>query len=425
MNIAELHDLFLKFPNISTDTRKIKENDIFFALKGANFNGNEYSLKAIEQGAAYAIVDEKEFVIDNSTILVDDVLKTLQQLANYHRHYCKAKIISLTGSNGKTTTKELINSVLSQKYKTIATKGNLNNHIGVPLSLLSIKADTEIAIIEMGANHQKEIKFLSSLAEPDFGYITNFGKAHLEGFGGVEGVIKGKSELYDYLTSHNKLVFMNADDPIQKEKLGHYIQKYGYSTTNSEFYKIKMTSADPFVEIEAENTTFNTQLIGSYNFTNCCAAILMGKYFNVPLEQIKKGLEHYLPDNNRSQVLKKNGFKVILDAYNANPSSMTVALEDFAKTMDKSKILFLGDMFELGETAHVEHQRIANLASQLGFENTFLIGENFYNVNSEHKKFKTFEALTEYLIQNPIPTQATLFVKGSRGMALERILNLI
>lgn len=425
MNIAELHDLFLKFPNISTDTRKIKENDIFFALKGANFNGNEYSLKAIEQGAAYAIVDEKEFVIDNSTILVDDVLKTLQQLANYHRHYCKAKIISLTGSNGKTTTKELINSVLSQKYKTIATKGNLNNHIGVPLSLLSIKADTEIAIIEMGANHQKEIKFLSSLAEPDFGYITNFGKAHLEGFGGVEGVIKGKSELYDYLTSHNKLVFMNADDPIQKEKLGHYIQKYGYSTTNSEFYKIKMTSADPFVEIEAENTTFNTQLIGSYNFTNCCAAILMGKYFNVPLEQIKKGLEHYLPDNNRSQVLKKNGFKVILDAYNANPSSMTVALEDFAKTMDKSKILFLGDMFELGETAHVEHQHIANLASQLGFENTFLIGENFYNVTSEHKKFKTFEALTEYLIQNPIPTQATLFVKGSRGMALERILNLI
>lgn len=425
MNIAELHDLFLKFPNISTDTRKIKENDIFFALKGANFNGNEYSLKAIEQGAAYAIVDEKEFVIDNSTILVDDVLKTLQQLANYHRHYCKAKIISLTGSNGKTTTKELINSVLSQKYKTIATKGNLNNHIGVPLSLLSIKADTEIAIIEMGANHQKEIKFLSSLAEPDFGYITNFGKAHLEGFGGVEGVIKGKSELYDYLTSHNKLVFMNADDPIQKEKLGHYIQKYGYSTTNSEFYKIKMTSADPFVEIEAENTTFNTQLIGSYNFTNCCAAILMGKYFNVPLEQIKKGLEHYLPDNNRSQVLKKNGFKVILDAYNANPSSMTVALEDFAKTMDKSKILFLGDMFELGETAHVEHQHIANLASQLGFENTFLIGENFYNVTSEHKKFKTFEALTEYLIQNPIPTQATLFVKGSRGVALERILNLI
>lgn len=425
MNIAELHDLFLKFPNISTDTRKIKENDIFFALKGANFNGNEYSLKAIEQGAAYAIVDEKEFVIDNSTILVDDVLKTLQQLANYHRHYCKAKIISLTGSNGKTTTKELINSVLSQKYKTIATKGNLNNHIGVPLSLLSIKADTEIAIIEMGANHQKEIKFLSSLAEPDFGYITNFGKAHLEGFGGVEGVIKGKSELYDYLTSHNKLVFMNADDAIQKEKLGHYIQKYGYSTTNSEFYKIKMTSADPFVEIEAENTTFNTQLIGSYNFTNCCAAILMGKYFNVPLEQIKKGLEHYLPDNNRSQVLKKNGFKVILDAYNANPSSMTLALEDFAKTMDKSKILFLGDMFELGETAHVEHQHIANLASQLGFENTFLIGENFYNVTSEHKKFKTFEALTEYLIQNPIPTQATLFVKGSRGMALERILNLI
>lgn len=425
MNIAELHELFLKYPNISTDTRKINKDDIFFALKGANFNGNKYAHKALDQGAAYAIVDEKEFAIDKRTILVADVLKTLQGLANFHRHYSKAKIISLTGSNGKTTTKELIHAVLSKTYRTIATKGNLNNHIGVPLSLLSIKADTEIAIIEMGANHQKEIEFLSSLAEPDFGYITNFGKAHLEGFGGVEGVIKGKSELYDYLIANNKIVFMNADDPIQKKKLGHYVQKYGYSTTDSEFYNIKMRSADPFVEIDVEQTTINTQLIGSYNFTNCCAAIIMGKYFNVPLNQIKKGLESYLPDNNRSQVLKKDGFKVILDAYNANPSSMTVALEHFAKTKDSLKILFLGDMFELGETAHTEHQHIANLASQLGFENAFLIGENFYNVYSEHKKFKTFEELTKHLIKHPIPKDATLFIKGSRGMALERILNSI
>lgn len=422
MTIAELHDVFLKYPNISTDTRKINKNDIFFALKGANFNGNEYARKALEKGAAYIIVDEKEFVINDRTILVNSVLHTLQTLANFHRHYSSAKVISLTGSNGKTTTKELIHAVLSQTYRTTATKGNLNNHIGVPLSLLSIKEDTEIAIIEMGANHQKEIEFLSNLAEPDFGYITNFGKAHLEGFGGLEGVIKGKSELYDYLTSNNKAIFMNADDPIQIEKLGHYVHKYGYSTTDSKFYNIKMSSADPFVEIEVENTSIKTQLLGSYNFTNCCAAIIMGKYFNVPLKQIKKGLENYLPDNNRSQVLEKNGFKVILDAYNANPSSMTVALENFSKLKSSFKVLFLGDMFELGDTAHTEHQAIAELAKQLGFINTYLIGENFYKVNSDFKKFKSFDAMTTFLTKHNLPTGATLFIKGSRGMALERIL---
>ena len=422
MNIAELHRIFLQHPNVSTDTRKISENNIFFALKGANFNGNEYTRKALEKGAAYVIVDEKEFAINDRTILVDDVLQTLQKLANYHRHYSKAKVISLTGSNGKTTTKELIHAVLSQTYKTIATKGNLNNHIGVPLSLLNIQADTEIAIIEMGANHQKEIAFLSSLAEPDFGYITNFGKAHLEGFGGVEGVIKGKSELYDYLIAKNKVIFMNADDPIQKEKLGHYVHKYGYSTTDSKFYKITMTSADPFVEIQVEKSSIKTQLIGSYNFTNCCAAIIMGKYFNVPLPLIKKGLEHYLPDNNRSQVLEKNGFKIILDAYNANPSSMTVALENFSKLKANAKLLFLGDMFELGDTAHAEHQAIAELTKQLGFKNAYLIGENFFNVKSDYKKFKTFDALATHLKEHNIPTEATLFIKGSRGMALERIL---
>lgn len=425
MNIPELHTLFLRHPNVNTDTRKIKENDIFFALKGDNFNGNEYALKAIEKGAAYAIIDEKEFHTNDKTILVDDTLRTLQLLANHHRHYCKAKVISLTGSNGKTTTKELIHAVLSQTYKTIATKGNLNNHIGVALSLLDIGTDTEIAIIEMGANHQKEIALLSTIAEPDYGYITNFGKAHLEGFGGVAGVIKGKSELYDYLLANDKVVFMNADDPIQKEKLGSYIQKYGYSSTDSQFYNITMLTANPFVEIAVEKTRIKTQLIGSYNFTNCCAAILMGKYFNVPLEKIKQGLENYLPDNNRSQVLLKNGHKIILDAYNANPSSMTVALEHFANTKDKSKILFLGDMFELGDTAHEEHQNIADLAQQLGFETIFLIGENFYKVAGAQRKFTSFEAFTAYLEQNPIPKDTTLFIKGSRGMALERILHWI
>jgi UDP-N-acetylmuramoyl-tripeptide--D-alanyl-D-alanine ligase len=425
MNIAELHQLFLQYPNVSTDTRKINKNDIFFALKGGNFNGNEYALKAIKKGAAYVIVDEKEFAINERIILVADVLATLQKLANFHRQYCDAKVISLTGSNGKTTTKELINAVLSKKYKTIATKGNLNNHIGVPLSLLDICSDTEIAIIEMGANHQKEIAFLSSIAAPDFGYITNFGKAHLEGFGGVEGVIKGKSELYDYLTANSKVVFMNADDPIQKEKLDHYIHIYGYSTTDPKFYNITMTAANPFVEINVEGTTIKTQLIGSYNFTNCCAAIIMGTYFNVPLAQIKQGLENYLPDNNRSQVLEKKGYKVILDAYNANPSSMTAALENFANLKANTKLLFLGDMFELGDTAHAEHQAIADLTKQLGFENAYLIGENFFKVQSDYKKFHTYDAVADFLTKNRIPTGATLFIKGSRGMALERILDCI
>lgn len=425
MNIAELHTLFLQHPKVNTDTRKIKENDIFFALKGANFNGNAYALTALENGAAYAIIDEEEFQTNDKTILVADALKTLQELANYHRHYCKAKVISLTGSNGKTTTKELINAVLSQSYNTIATNGNLNNHIGVPLSLLEITQDTEIAIIEMGANHQKEIAFLSTIAEPDFGYITNFGKAHLEGFGGVAGVIKGKSELYDYLIANDKVIFMNADDPIQKEKLGHYVQKFGYSTSEPGFYPITMLTANPFVEINLEQTTIKTQLIGAYNFTNCCAAIIMGKYFNVPLGKIKAGLEQYLPDNNRSQVLKKNGYTIILDAYNANPSSMTVALENFANTAGSSKILFLGDMFELGDTAQEEHQAIANLAEQLELTNTYLIGENFSKVASPHQKFRTFDAFTEYLKQNPLPNNSTLFIKGSRGMALERILEKI
>lgn len=425
MNIAELHKLFLEHPKVNTDTRKIKANDIFFALKGANFNGNAYARTAIENGAAYAVIDEKEYRINDKTILVGDALKTLQELANYHRRHCKAKVISLTGSNGKTTTKELINAVLSQTYTTIATKGNLNNHIGVPLSLLEITQDTDIAIIEMGANHQKEIAFLSTIAEPDFGYITNFGKAHLEGFGGVAGVIKGKSELYDYLTANGRTVFMNGDDPIQKEKLGHYVQKLGYSTSDPAFYRIALLTADPFVEIQVETTKIKTQLIGAYNFTNCCAAIIMGKYFNVPLAKIKAGLEQYLPDNNRSQVLNKNGHTIILDAYNANPSSMTVALENFAKTKGSPKIVCLGDMFELGDTAQEEHQAIADLAEQLGLTHTYLIGENFFKVTSSQQKFKTFDSFTQYIQQQPFPHQSTVFIKGSRGMALERILEKI
>lgn len=425
MKIPELHSIFLSNPTISTDTRKIAKNDIFFALKGANFNGNEYAEKALEEGASFVIIDEKKFLVDHRTILVDDVLQALQKLANFHRNHCKAKIISLTGSNGKTTTKELIHVVLSKKYRTVATEGNLNNHIGVPLTLLSIKDDTEIAIIEMGANHQKEIEFLCQIAEPDFGYITNFGKAHLEGFGGVEGVIKGKSELYEYLIQNQRSVFLNADDPIQKEKLSNHIDKYGYSAQDSKFYIIKMLKANPFVEIEVENLHLKTQLIGNYNFTNCCAAILIGKYFNVELKKIKDAIASYTPENNRSQIINKNGHTIILDAYNANPTSMKAALESFSQVDGENKILFLGDMFELGEVAATEHQEIQDLARKLNFKHVLLIGENFYGAQSDYSTFKTFEDLKSYLQKNSIPNNSNILIKGSRGMALERALELL
>ena len=425
MNIALLHETFLRYPIVSTDTRKIENECIFFALKGDNFNGNRYADEALRKGAAFVVVDEKKYATSENSILVDDVLQTLQKLATYHRNQCDAKVIGLTGSNGKTTTKELIHAVLAKKYKTIATTGNLNNHIGVPLTLLSIKKDTEMAIIEMGANHLNEIEFLCSIAQPDFGYITNFGKAHLEGFGGIKGVIKGKSELYDYLMENKKSIFLNADDPIQLEKLGHYIKKYGFSEDKSDYYRIHFLGADPFVSLEFEEIRINSNLIGSYNYTNCCAAILIGKYFNVALDEIKSAIETYTPQNNRSQVIEKNGNRIILDAYNANPSSMKVALENFKDLAGKPKVAFLGDMFELGDTAKLEHQNIADLANEMDIDTVFLVGENFYGTNTPLQKFKDYESLAHHLSNEKDAANATIFIKGSRGMALERILDLL
>ncbi len=425
MEIEKLHQRFLAHPRVCTDTRKISNDGIFFALKGDNFNGNTYAAEALRKGAAYAVVDEDEYAVSDSYILVDDTLGALQQLATFHRNSSTAKVIALTGSNGKTTTKELINAVLSKKYRTIATVGNLNNHIGIPLTLLTITNDTEIAIVEMGANHQKEIESLCKIARPDFGYITNFGKAHLEGFGGEEGIIKGKSELYDFLMANDKSIFMNADDPIQFQKLDGHIKKFGFSADKKEFYRISYVSANPFVKIDVEDQTITSQLIGNYNFTNCAAAIVMGKYFNVPLSDIKNAIEGYAPKNNRSQLLEKNGHRIILDAYNANPTSMSAALENFKMMDGESKIAFLGDMFELGETAALEHQAIADIAASMHLKDVFLIGGNFNQTDSELKRFDTFEAFSKHLAANPIQERSTLLIKGSRGMALERILELL
>ncbi|MEL6303295.1 MAG: UDP-N-acetylmuramoyl-tripeptide--D-alanyl-D-alanine ligase [Bacteroidota bacterium] len=423
MDIAQLHSYFLENPKVSTDSRKIESGSIFFALKGPNFNGNAYAEQALEKGANYAVVDEVEYQTSERTLLVGNVLETLQQLATFHRRYLKLPIVALTGSNGKTTTKELIHVVLKKKYNTVATKGNLNNHIGVPLTLLSMNKDTEMGVVEMGANHQKEIAFLCSIAEPDFGYITNFGKAHLEGFGGVEGVIKGKSELYDYLLAHDKHVFFNADDAIQKDKLAAYIKKFGFSQNDSQFYRIKLIQKQPTLHIALEDIQIHSQLMGEYNFPNCCAAIIMGKYFNVPLSDIKAGIEAYLPDNNRSQLLKKGGHTLVMDAYNANPSSMKAALENFKAMNFEKTMLILGDMFELGEDTAKEHQVIADLAHSLGFDSVHLVGEHFSGANTSYPQYKTFEAFRGAFLPPVSETSWGILIKGSRGMALERILN--
>ncbi|MEN3323047.1 UDP-N-acetylmuramoyl-tripeptide--D-alanyl-D-alanine ligase [Mariniflexile soesokkakense] len=426
MKIEQLHNLFLGCHSACTDTRKIKPNDMFFALKGDNFNGNTYAEQAIESGAKYCIIDEAEFNTSSQTILVNNVLETLQELATFHRTFLNIPIIALTGSNGKTTTKELINATLSQKYRTTATVGNLNNHIGVPLTLLSMPKDTEIGIVEMGANHQKEIEFLCTIAQPDYGYITNFGKAHLEGFGGVKGVIKGKSEMYTYLIKNNKTIFVNANDPIQVKKTKKAnIFTFGNTVLGTDI-SISFVEAQPFVSCLYNSLIIQSQLIGEYNFNNIAAAITIANYFKVEDSKIKQGIENYVPANNRSQVIAKGSNKIILDAYNANPSSMRVALLNFEKQKG-FKTAILGDMFELGKEAKAEHQIIVDLALSLDIDAIIFVGENFYQSKLKSKKaikYKLFEDLKNQadlsLIQNSL-----LLIKGSRGMALERILELL
>lgn len=427
MNISQLHKLFLTCNSICTDTRTIKKDDLFFALKGKHFNGNKFAEIAVTKGAKYAVVDEEEYVIDSDYILVDDVLNTLQELAKYHRKQLKLKIIALTGSNGKTTTKELIKYVLQKKYNTVATHGNLNNHIGVPLTLLSMDKNTEIGIVEMGANHLNEIGFLCDIANPDFGYITNFGKAHLEGFGSIEGVIKGKSELYNHIKQNDKLIFINAEDTLQLEQLNNYKNHYSFGTSDEAQVHIKYIEDNPFVHIKYNGLTIKSKLIGKYNFSNIATAIAIGNYFKVSGIDIKSAIETYSPENNRSQIIEIETNKIILDAYNANPTSMKSALDSFANLKDELKIAILGDMFELGQDTANEHQAIAEYATSLNIDTVYLVGKKFYASTFDSPKInrsKTFEDLKEVLKTQNI-TNCSILIKGSRGIALERVLGLL
>ena len=427
MDIKIIHNYFLQCKSISIDTRKIESESFFVAIKGENFDANTFAKEALEKGASFVIIDNPDYYIDDRTIVVNDSLEALQELAQFHRSYLNIPIIALTGSNGKTTTKELIQVVLSKKFKTKATIGNLNNHIGVPLTLLSFDKETEIGIVEMGANHQKEIEFLCEIAQPDFGYITNFGKAHLEGFGGVEGVIKGKCELYNYLSKHNKLAFVNLDDSIQVEKsVGIKCYTFGINKLNTDVVVTAVT-ASPFVEVTYSNCTIVSHLIGLYNSNNINAAITIGTYFNVPIADIKAAIEGFVPENNRSQLLNINSNEIILDAYNANPSSMTVAIENFIQLKKTNKIAILGDMFELGVESLEEHKTIVNLLLNENGIAVYLIGKDFYSNKAEQSNFhfyETFELFSEAFKKDKVENSIIL-IKGSRGMALERTLALI
>lgn len=428
MKIETLHQHFLQSTGICTDTRKITPNCLFFALKGDNFDGNTFTQQALEQGALKVVIDDIRYHKNTGeTILCKDTLSLLQKLATFHRNYLEIPIIALTGSNGKTTTKELINAVLSKKFNTTATKGNLNNHIGVPLTLLSMTKETQLGIVEMGANHIKEIDTLCKIAQPNYGYITNFGRAHIEGFGSEEGVIKGKSELYNFLTNKKLPIFLNGDDPVQKKLLNGYINKFGFSQKDSTFFKITLKEASPFVTLNFNQIEVNSKLIGIYNFTNICAAIIMGHYFGVADDSTKEAIEQYTPTNNRSQLINQGTNTIILDAYNANPTSMMAALKNLEQMDKSSKILFLGDMFELGETAKKEHQAIADYVSDNKFEQVYLIGENFGNVtisSNAIQKFDSFNSLKPVLETLNI-SESTVLIKASRGMALERIVPLL
>lgn len=418
MNIESFYNLYKKANNCIIDSRKLQNNDIFFAFSGESYNAAEKAEEAIANGALAVIVEDITFSNPGRNIFyVESTLKFLQDLAIYHRSQLKIPIIGLTGSNGKTTTKEMISTVLSKKFYVQNTFGNLNNHIGVPLTILSIKPEHEIAVVEMGANHQKEIESLCKIAKPNIGYITNFGKAHLEGFGGFEGVIKGKSELYDYLKSREQCILVNEADAIQLEKTKDYVNKISFGKSTSDFV-YDVFAKEHFVGLIYQNEKLLSNLTGQYNFTNLSAAVSLGLHFKIEFKDIKEAIENYFPSNMRSQVQKKGDKTLVLDTYNANPSSMSASLDNF-KEFEGSKTIIIGDMLELGNESETEHQSIYEKASQLSFDQIITVGKEFKKVNHHDLAFENTSALIDYLKENPITTQ-NILLKASRGIALEQ-----
>jgi UDP-N-acetylmuramoyl-tripeptide--D-alanyl-D-alanine ligase len=426
ISIDELYACFQESDfNICTDTRKLEPGALFVCLKGENFNANQFAAKAIESGCLYAIVDEEQYLSHPNIKFVDNTLAALQKLANHHRNQFKLPVLAITGSNGKTTNKELIHAVLKKKYKTLATIGNLNNHMGVPLTLLRLRKEHEFLIVEMGANHQGEIAALCSIAEPDYGLITNIGKAHLEGFGGVEGVIKGKSEMYHYIRKKKGKVFVNGDDAVLLS-LTHDLERITYGTEpyntlvgreiqNSE----TLVFAYKIGQGGKETKSLHTHLIGSYNLPNFLAAACIGHYFSVKEKDICEALQNYTPNMNRSQLVQTKKNKIVLDAYNANPNSMQLAIENFAKLPGRSKLVLLGDMFELGSQSREEHLKLIELLQKNKIENAVLVGASFYALETApYLKFQTTSECKTYLQQANIENY-TILIKGSRGMKME------
>lgn len=425
--LNKIYNHYLQVRSVSTDSRSIPQGCIYFALKGDNFDGNNFALDAIEKGASMAVMDNFEIAAkSDKCLLVTDALSALQDLARMHRDMLNIPVIGLTGSNGKTTTKELLAAVLSKKYNTQFTKGNLNNHIGVPLSILSIMPEHEIAVIEMGANHQKEIEFLCTICKPEYGFITNFGLAHLEGFGGPEGVVAGKSELYKHLRQFNGRAWFNADDPKQM-LFSEGIQRKGYSFEgregNENFELITETGT---CTVRWRGQTVSSHLVGDYNASNIAYAIMGGIEFGLSEDEIKSAIESFLPDNKRSQLLKTERNTIIVDCYNANPSSMQSAIDNANKMYGKEVVLILGDMFELGDSSKILHEEVVKEIVRLGASQALLVGAYFSKipVSSGMRTFEKTEELYSYLELNPI-TGANILLKGSRGMALEKVLPLL
>lgn len=421
-----LYSIFLNHPSVQTDTRHLKPGDLFFALKGPTFNGNEFAKQAIDSGAAFAIIDETKFSVEGRTILVDNVLISLQQLAKKHREQFTIPFIAITGSNGKTTTKELIHSVLSTQFKTYTTEGNLNNHIGVPLTILKIRKDAQMAVIEMGANHLKEIAFYCEIALPTHGLITNCGKAHLEGFGSEEGVRKGKGELYDHLRRNKGTAFVMKDYDYLVEMSKGIEEVITYGTGNAEIAGIP-EKGNHYLTVHFSKGlagSVKTKLVGDYNLPNVLASVAIGKYFKVSDPQIVSAIEFYEPANSRSQFMKKGSNEIILDAYNANPSSMKAAIENFAGLEGQNKILALGAMAELGENSQQEHMDIISEIKKHPWKEVILVGGDFLKTNSPYRKFQTSAEAGEWFRHEKIK-DARLLIKGSRSIQMEKILEFI